>query len=89
MDGTGSPWYRADLGIKNGVIVANGGIAHSDVDRVIDAGGMIVSPGFIDMPEYLDEVVGMARVAARYGGYHGTHIGSEGFDITRELEKAL
>lgn len=40
-------------------------------------------------PEYPDEVVALARVAARYGGYYGTHIGSEGFDLARELEKAL
>ena len=40
-------------------------------------------------PEHLDEVVGMAKVAAQHGGYYGTHIGSEGFDIMPELEKAL
>src|SRR5207245_481716 len=36
-----------------------------------------------------DEVVAMARVAARYGGYYGVHIGSEGFETDQELGKAL
>lgn len=40
-------------------------------------------------PEYPEEVVSMARVARSYGGYYGVHLGSEGFDIMEELEKAL
>ncbi len=40
-------------------------------------------------PGYPDEVVSMARVARKYGGYYGVHLGSEGFDIMEELEKAL
>src|SRR5207253_843959 len=40
-------------------------------------------------PEYPDEVVDMAKVVRRYGGYYGVHLGSEGFDIMEELEKTL
>ena len=40
-------------------------------------------------PENPDEVVAMARVVKRYGGYYGVHLGSEGFDIFEELEKAI
>jgi len=40
-------------------------------------------------PEYPAEVVAMAQVARRYGGYYGVHLGSEGFDIMEELAKAL
>ena len=40
-------------------------------------------------PEYPDEVVAMAKVARRYGGYYGVHVGSEGFDIMEELAKTL
>ena len=40
-------------------------------------------------PEYPDEVVEMAKVARRYGGYYGVHMGSEGFDIMEELAKTL
>lgn len=40
-------------------------------------------------PENPGEVVEMAKVAAKYGGYYGVHLGSEGFDIMEELEKAI
>ncbi|MGH7829489.1 MAG: N-acyl-D-amino-acid deacylase family protein [Candidatus Binatia bacterium] len=40
-------------------------------------------------PENPDEVTEMAKVVKRYGGYYGVHLGSEGFDIMEELEKAL
>jgi N-acyl-D-amino-acid deacylase len=40
-------------------------------------------------PEYPGEVVEMAKVVRGYGGYYGVHLGSEGFDITEELEKTL
>ena len=40
-------------------------------------------------PENPDEVVEMAKVAKRYGGYYGVHVGSEGFDMMEELAKTL
>jgi N-acyl-D-aspartate/D-glutamate deacylase len=40
-------------------------------------------------PEHPQEVVEMAKIAKRYGGYYGVHVGSEGFDIMEELEKTL
>jgi N-acyl-D-amino-acid deacylase len=40
-------------------------------------------------PEFTDEVVEMARVAASYGGYYGVHLGSEGAEMGQELDKAL
>jgi N-acyl-D-aspartate/D-glutamate deacylase len=40
-------------------------------------------------PEHPEEVVEMAKVAKRYGGYYGVHVGSEGFDIFEELAKTL
>jgi len=40
-------------------------------------------------PENPQEVVEMAKVAKSYGGYYGVHLGSEGFDIMEELDKAL
>ena len=48
VDGTGAPWYVADVGIREGKIVRIGRI-ESAADRIIDASGMIVAPGFIDM----------------------------------------
>jgi N-acyl-D-aspartate/D-glutamate deacylase len=49
IDGTGSPWYAADVGIRNGRIAAIGRLAAVQAKQVIDAHGQIVAPGFIDM----------------------------------------
>lgn len=49
MDGTGSPWYSADVGIRSGRIAAIGNLSRAHSLRTIDAQGMIVAPGFIDM----------------------------------------
>jgi N-acyl-D-amino-acid deacylase len=40
-------------------------------------------------PENPEEVVEMAKVVKRYGGYYGVHVGSEGFDMMEELAKTL
>ena len=49
MDGTGSPWYSADLGIRNGRIAAIGRLHEATAKTVIDARNLLVTPGFIDM----------------------------------------
>jgi N-acyl-D-amino-acid deacylase len=49
IDGTGSPWYSADVGIRGGRIAAIGKLGSAPAKRRIDAGGKIVAPGFIDM----------------------------------------
>jgi len=49
IDGTGSPWYSGDIGIRQGKIVAIGNLANAPTKRMIDAGGRVVAPGFIDM----------------------------------------
>ena len=49
MDGTGSPWYSGDLGIRDGKIAAIGNLSGQPAKRTIDAAGKVVAPGFIDM----------------------------------------
>jgi N-acyl-D-amino-acid deacylase len=49
IDGTGSPWYSGDLGIRDGHIAAIGNLANASAKRAIDARGLTVAPGFIDM----------------------------------------
>lgn len=49
IDGTGSPWYSGDLGIRDGHIAAIGNLSATARKRTIDAGGKVVAPGFIDM----------------------------------------
>lgn len=49
IDGTGAPWFRADVGVEGGRIAEVGKLSASKADRVIDATGLVVSPGFIDI----------------------------------------
>ncbi|MGH9788671.1 MAG: cyclase family protein [Candidatus Acidiferrales bacterium] len=49
VDGTGNPWTVEDIGIRGDRIVARGKLAGQPARRTIDATGMIVAPGFIDM----------------------------------------
>jgi N-acyl-D-amino-acid deacylase len=49
IDGTGSPWYSGDVGIRDGKIAAIGNLAAAPRKRTIDAAGKVVAPGFIDM----------------------------------------
>lgn len=49
VDGTGSPWYSGDVGIRDGRIAAIGSLSAAPRKRTIDAAGRVVAPGFIDM----------------------------------------
>src|SRR5216684_979867 len=49
VDGTGSPWYSGDVGIRDGKIAAIANLTTASRARAIDAHGMVVAPGFIDM----------------------------------------
>lgn len=49
IDGTGSPWYSGQIGIRDGRIAAIGKLDHAKRRQTIDAHGQIVAPGFIDM----------------------------------------
>ena len=49
VDGSGAPWFAADVGVRGGKIVAVGALAGRPAKRTIDAKGMLVTPGFIDL----------------------------------------
>jgi N-acyl-D-amino-acid deacylase len=61
VDGTGAPARRADVAIKAGRIAAVGAIAKSDAREVIDAAGLVVAPGFIDVHTHADDLVEQPR----------------------------
>jgi dihydroorotase/N-acyl-D-amino-acid deacylase len=49
VDGTGAPWFRADVGIRGDRLAALGDLSAASAARKVDAAGSIVAPGFIDM----------------------------------------
>jgi N-acyl-D-amino-acid deacylase len=49
VDGTGSPWYSADIGIRGGRVASIGHFVDAKAGKTIDAHGLVVAPGFIDM----------------------------------------
>jgi len=54
VDGTANAWYLADVGITGDRIAAIGRLAGSEAHRTIDAGGLVVCPGFVDMHSHSD-----------------------------------
>lgn len=55
LDGTGNPWFPADIGVRGGRIVTVGSLAGAAATRVIDAAGKYVAPGFIDIHSHADD----------------------------------
>src|SRR5262245_41117273 len=49
VDGTGAPWFIADVGIAGDKIVALGNLSKAQATTRVDAAGMVVAPGFIDL----------------------------------------
>jgi N-acyl-D-aspartate/D-glutamate deacylase len=54
LDGTGSPWYEGDVAVMDGKIAAIGRLVNPTARRVIDATGLAVAPGFIDLHTHSD-----------------------------------
>lgn len=64
IDGTGNPWFSADVAVTDGRIVAIGRLEGATATRVIDARGLYVVPGFIDLHSHADEGLGAPRTRA-------------------------
>src|SRR5262245_22917505 len=54
VDGTGNPWFYGSVAIKDGRIAKVGAVDAQRAGRVIDASGLIVAPGFIDVHTHLE-----------------------------------
>ena len=66
VDGTGSPWFTADVGIVDGKITYVGDLENSRRDRTINAAGLIVGPGFVDIHNHSDDELLQMPVAENY-----------------------
>lgn len=67
LDGTGNPWYRADVGIRGGRIARVGDLADATADRIIELDGRYVVPGFIDIHSHADQGLDEAGEAGSEG----------------------
>ena len=54
VDGTRTPRYISNIAIKDGIIAKIGGLTGSTADKVLDAKGRIVAPGFVDLHTHYD-----------------------------------
>ena len=81
VDGLRMPAYRGDIGIRGGKIAAMGNVG-GDAGRVIDATGLIVAPGFMDIHTHYDAALSGWDPYATLSGWHGVTtvaIGNCGF----------
>ncbi|MGE0126692.1 MAG: amidohydrolase family protein [Blastocatellales bacterium] len=70
VDGTGNPSFVGDVGIRDGKIAAIGRLANRSASRTIDANGLVVAPGFIDIHNHSDDTIiedGNAESMVRQG----------------------
>ena len=65
IDGTGNPWFAADIAIVGDRIVRIGRLGDATARRVVDATGMYVSPGFIDLHSHADRAMTSEHLEAR------------------------
>jgi N-acyl-D-amino-acid deacylase len=95
VDGTRVPRYKADLGIKNGQIAKIGKLNSSDATKVVDASGLVVAPGFIDLHTHYDAQLHWDPYCS-IGSWHGVTsvtIGNCGFGFAplhaRDADRAM
>ncbi|MBI3547629.1 MAG: D-aminoacylase [Elusimicrobia bacterium] len=90
MDGSGNPWFEADVAISGDRVAAVGRLGAADAKRVIDASGLVVAPGFIDVlgqSEYY--LLVDHRSLSKLSQGITTEITGEGGSIAPHTEKTL
>jgi dihydroorotase/N-acyl-D-amino-acid deacylase len=90
VDGTGAPWFRADVGIRGDRIAAIGDLSTAQAKRRVDASKLVVAPGFIDMLGQSEfNVMVDPRAASKITQGITTEITGEGHSIAPVNEKML
>jgi N-acyl-D-amino-acid deacylase len=70
LDGTGAPRFQADVGVRGERVAAIGALADAEAGVVIEAGGLMLAPGFVDMHSHSDRTLvinPLAEAAVRQG----------------------
>ena len=95
VDGLGTPRYASDLAIKGGKVAQIGGLRGSGATQVLDASGLIVAPGFVDLHTHYDAQIQWDPYCS-VSGWHGVTtvlIGNCGFGFApcrpEERERAM
>ena len=57
VDGTCNPWYKADVGVKDGRIARISPTPLEGADRIVDASGLLVCPGFVNLHSHSDSTL--------------------------------
>jgi N-acyl-D-amino-acid deacylase len=90
LDGTGGPWYSADIGIRGDRIVAIGKLDAAEANKTVDAKGRIVAPGFIDMlGQSEDSLLIDNRSLSKLSQGITSEITGEGGSIAPQNEKTI
>ena len=81
VDGSGAPAYRADLGLRGDAIAASGDLGAASAELTIDARGLTVSPGFVDVHVHSELALlhGRDRLAGARQGITTNLLAPDGF----------
>ncbi|HEY9422171.1 MAG TPA: D-aminoacylase [Thermoanaerobaculia bacterium] len=94
VDGSGSPARRADVAVRDGKVVKIGDLGKASAKRIIDASGLVVAPGFIDVHTHADDLakkpraenfvrMGVTTIVAGNCGYSPVDLGKELAEIRK------
>lgn len=90
VDGAGNPRYRGDVAIRGDRIVAVGNIGEADARRVVDASGLVVAPGFIDMLGWSDlNVLADGRALSKVTQGITTEVTGEGGSVAPQTAATI
>ena len=73
VDGSGGPRFKADVGLRNGIITEIGHLSEVNAKNAVDAEGLVVAPGFVDLHTHYDAQLFWDPYFLVAWNYHGRH----------------